>query len=418
MIQYTETEANSALKFDSSVSAADPAVLLDWVNEITLPITGDDFFRTLTQRVAERLGVDSVLVTQCPRRDQGTAETLAFWQRGRLLPNIEFSLDGTPCKQVVKDGRFSFFPDDVARSFPAWSREQGQVRGYIGIPVLDPKKGDVVGHVAIYHHQPLNELSAVEPVFRILALRVGAEIHRRNAEQRERQLLARLSNSAQQHSLATMGSAFSHEIRQPLTAIVNSLNAAKRLLDKSADPDKVASAIEAAQESAARGAQVLKRLGEWFEPGSNELTRQPIGDVVSEAMTLVEPELQAARCMLEQRIEHPDTIVAVDRVLIQQVLLNLIRNGLQAIERADNENGVITVECRATDNFEIAVSDSGCGLTEARRQRLFKPFESGRKGGMGIGLALSRTIVESHGGQLWHQPEAERTTFVFSLPRA
>ncbi|MDT8437432.1 MAG: ATP-binding protein [Wenzhouxiangellaceae bacterium] len=401
-----------------TAATAELASMVDWITEATLPVTGDDFFRQLTQTVATRMGVDTVLITHCPRRDEGLAETLAYWQRGHFQPNVEFELEGTPCRHVLEDGEFSFYPDGAECRFPEWSREEGQVRSFIGIPVREPGGQHVIGHIAIYHGQPMQDMALLESVFRVLAMRVGAEIRRREAVEREHQLMVQLAAAARRESLAAMGSAISHEIRQPLTAIVNHLNAARRLLATEAGSSpRMARALDGALASAERGVEVVTRLRSWLQPGGNEFRRQSIAEVVDEALELLRPELRAAHCRLQRTRLDDDCKLDLDRVLIQQVVINLIRNAIEAVERAGSTTREIELQGRRVNGeVEIRVRDSGCGLSDDQARRLFRPFESGRDGGMGIGLTLSRSIIESHGGQLWHDPDEHLTTFVFSLP--
>jgi len=158
--------------------------MLNLINEATAPLTGGEYFRSLTGRLAQILGVHAVLVTECLDYPENHVRTLAYWEGNDYQENFAFDLVGTPCEDVIHGDRFCFHPEGMAQLYPEWSRMEGGVESFIGIPIHAPANGRrrVIGHIAIYHREALGEAGVVESVFRIIAARAGAELQRIQAE--------------------------------------------------------------------------------------------------------------------------------------------------------------------------------------------------------------------------------------------
>ena len=414
---------------------ASSQMLLESIVEATSPIVGQDFFRALIELLATRLGVDTALLTQCPAPNAEVAETLAFWHRGGFEANIEFTLAGTPCEHVIHDGEFRFLPEGVSRQFPDWAQEEGGVESFIGVPVLSPDTGSVLGHIAVYDRKPMPRDAVAESMFRIIAMRAGGEILRRQAEQErlEQQQLAQqrlheLAAVSRRASINQMASAVTHEIRQPLTQIKTSVQSALRFLDHpDADPEKLRRALEQALSGAQRGEDIINRLKQWM--GDTEIEPESIDarGLIEETGRLLASELRRTRIALQ--LDFADDLPAMrgDRVLLQQVIFNLLRNALEAIERRRESSGEACIDVRVYSggNGEtiIEISDAGDGVPETMVENIFEPFSdvnkkdrgAGKKG-MGVGLSLCRSIVESHGGSLKLASARDPTVFRVTLP--
>ncbi len=411
------------------MAAADEraAGMLEMINEATAPFTGGDYFRLLVARLAEQLDVDATLVTECLDYPENHVRTLAYWHGGGFSENIEFDLSGTPCQHVINDEQFSFYPDRLGDHFPEWSREEGGAESFIGIPVFAPSDGRLVGHIAVYDNQPMRADSVVESMFRIIAARAGAEIERiqaekalRDSEARARQHLNELAHVSRVSAMGEMASAVAHEINQPLTAIKTYLQTCLRLLEeKNADPATIRAAMEKSLASAEHSQRIVRKLRDFMKRG--EIRRRPIpaARLITECALLLETEAHHHRVDLDYDIEDKLPMVRVDPVLIQQVLSNLTRNAIDSINDSDHAERrlVMAAALDGADKVVFRVTDSGKGVDPSVREKLFEPFVSTRRKGMGIGLSLCQSVIENHGGEMWLEASDDTgATFCFTVP--
>ena len=240
---------------------------------------------------------------------------------------------------------------------------------------------------------------------------------RERSERRIEQLQAELMHVARLGELGQMGAALAHELNQPLAAIVNYLQAARRLLQAAPEaPPRVGEAKEKAAAQADRAGQVIRRLREFVARGENDRREENVNALIEEAaaLALVGAKSSGVTTRLLLRADLPS--IRVDKVQIQQVLLNLIRNALEAMD-ASNER-VLTVEAAAADGLmTVAVTDTGPGLSPEVADNLFQPFVTTKASGMGVGLSICRSIIEAHGGRIWASPRTGGgTVFSFALP--
>lgn len=401
--------------------------LIGMVHEATAPVTGGDYFRTLVTRLATSLGVDKALVTECLSYPENHVRTLAFWEDDHYAEDITFDLTGTPCQDVIGDARFCFFPDRMQELFPEWAGEEGGIQSFIGIPVLAPSDGRIVGHIAVYDRSPMVENQIVESMFRIVAARVGAEIERmqaetalRDSEERARQHLSQLAHTSRVSALGELASALAHEVNQPLTAILTYCRTCEQLLNHDdVDPDTLRHALRRSIASAEHAATVLAKLRQYVQRGEVKLHLIPASVLLQDCRLLLETEARHHHVRLEFDIDDKLPNIRVDAVLLQQVVLNIARNGIDAINSSDNEERRIGIRAEPTEDDQLIVcfTDTGGGVDEDIRDRLFEPFNSRRKDGLGIGLSLCRSILENHAGRLWLETTGDRgSTFCFSLP--
>ena len=218
-------------------------------------------------------------------------------------------------------------------------------------------------------------------------------------------------------AMGAMASTLAHELNQPLTAIVNYLDAAKRHLAGGADPAFMTGVLNEAAALALRAGEIIRRIRNFTLEG--RITRHPedLTSIVAEAARLLERLLQEHGIMLEIEIPQQARQVSVDRLQLEQVLTNLFRNAVEAM--LDKQIRKVTVTSGlCTDGIELRISDTGSGVS-GDLDALFDPFGSGGAGGLGLGLPICRTIVEAHGGHIRvEQTGPEGTTFVITLPSA
>jgi two-component system, LuxR family, sensor kinase FixL len=211
-------------------------------------------------------------------------------------------------------------------------------------------------------------------------------------------------------AMGEMASALAHELNQPLSAIANYLGGASRLMENQNSADaRVKDAIAKSAEQAVRAGDIIRRLRDFLTRGEGERSVESLSKLVQEACTLALVGAKEygvrVRYMLDPEVDG----VIVDRVQIQQVVLNLVRNALDAMREQDGRRELVvsTAPGEEEELALISVADTGPGLDPAARDRLFQPFVTTKAEGMGVGLSISRTIVEAHGGRIWTEPNPE-----------
>ncbi|MBA1157413.1 PAS domain S-box protein [Microvirga mediterraneensis] len=241
---------------------------------------------------------------------------------------------------------------------------------------------------------------------------------RQRTETRLQELQSELVHMSRFTALGEMASTLAHEINQPLTAITNYLKGCRRILERM-EGDTVPmlrDAVNEAGEQALRAGQVIRHLREFVARGESERHIENLPKLIEEAsaLSLVGAKEQGVRVVFDFDPNAP--FVLADRIQIQQVLLNLIRNAIEAMQ--ETERRELRVATRNVDegHVELSVADTGPGLAPEVAAQLFQPFVTTKKHGMGVGLSICRTIVEAHGGKIWaDSKQGEGTAFRFTL---
>jgi two-component system sensor kinase FixL len=265
------------------------------------------------------------------------------------------------------------------------------------------------------------ELSVGEATFaggRIFVGFIRDITERRATERRLEELQTELAHVSRVNEMGQMGSTLAHELNQPLTAILAYLGAAQQILESGADSEKAGAMIDRATNQARRAGTIIHQLREFLGKGQTTRRPEPINKVVEEASALA--LIGARQLEIQSRLELDPTgpAVPIDRVQIQQVLVNLIRNGIEAMARSDIRELVVRTSVD-DKQVEVSVSDTGQGLDAEVAGKLFQPFVSTKPSGMGIGLSICRSIVRAHGGSIEARPNprGQGTIFSFTLPR-
>jgi C4-dicarboxylate-specific signal transduction histidine kinase len=224
----------------------------------------------------------------------------------------------------------------------------------------------------------------------------------------------------------TMGeitSSIAHEINQPLGAIVNYGNACLRLITTGCpDLTDIATALSEIVNDANRASAIIAQIRALSKKALPEMVVLEVKDLVAEIVPLVRNELNGRRIVLKTILSDNLSPVTGDRIQLQQVLLNLVINGMEAMHQIpeDRRHLSIVAQSHVSEGkalILIAVTDSGIGLSAKDQPMLFEAFYTTKAEGMGMGLAISRSIVEAHGGRLWATPNADfGATFQFTLP--
>jgi signal transduction histidine kinase len=233
------------------------------------------------------------------------------------------------------------------------------------------------------------------------------------AKKRLEGLRSELLRVARLNDLGAMASALAHELNQPLAAASNYLHAAERLLDR--DPAQALSAITKAEAQFVRTKDIIQRIRGFVGQGRNERAPEDIETVCREVLELARMTARYESVALYLKADTALPKVEIDKVQIQQVLLNLLRNAVEAMAGGDKRRVTINAS-KDGDMVRLAVTDTGPGLDPDIAAHLFQPFHTTKEGGMGVGLSLCRKIVENHGGRLWHEPGNPGATFAFTVP--
>lgn len=240
---------------------------------------------------------------------------------------------------------------------------------------------------------------------------------RRSQERRMQELQSELVHVSRLTAMGEMASSLAHELNQPLSAITSYLRGASTLLKaEEIDRARIREALDRSADQALRAGDVIKRLREFVAKGETEHTIEDPATLLEEAaaLALVGAREQGVRVSLRCERDLPDLVV--DRIQIQQVALNLIRNAIEAMEGTSRRELTIGVSQR--DEFAFFfVADTGTGIAPEIAQQLFQPFVTSKANGMGVGLSICRTIIEAHGGRITARPnDGGGTVFEFTLP--
>jgi two-component system, LuxR family, sensor kinase FixL len=242
---------------------------------------------------------------------------------------------------------------------------------------------------------------------------------RQKTEARLQELQAELVHMSRLTAMGEMASALAHELNQPLSAIANYLKGSRRLLkDESDERAKIlADAMDKAAEQALRAGEIIRRLRDFVARGESERRVEDVKKLVEEAsaLALVGAKDRGVRVRFE--FDPKIDFVLADKVQVQQVLLNLMRNAIEAMEDVARRELVVSTAAAKDNTVAISVADTGTGIAPEISAQLFQPFITTKRHGMGVGLSISRTIIEAHGGAITALPNPEGgTVFAFTLP--
>jgi two-component system sensor kinase FixL len=241
---------------------------------------------------------------------------------------------------------------------------------------------------------------------------------RQETEARLQELQSELVHISRLTAMGEMASTLAHELNQPLSAIANYLKGSRRLLENNSDEQSaiLRDAMDKAGDQALRAGQIIRRLRDFVARGESERRVESVTKLVEEAsaLALVGAKDQGVRVRFQ--FDPAIDLVLADKVQIQQVLLNLIRNAIDAMQGCKKRDLLISTTPAEDGMIAIIVTDTGTGIAPEMASQLFQPFVTTKPHGMGVGLSISRTIVEAHGGQITCEPNpAGGTIFRFTL---
>ncbi|QCK86440.1 PAS domain S-box protein [Phreatobacter aquaticus] len=242
---------------------------------------------------------------------------------------------------------------------------------------------------------------------------------RQQTETRMQELQSELIHMSRFTALGEMASTLAHEINQPLTAIANYLKGCNRILSRmeGGEVPMLQEGVNMAAEQALRAGKVIRHLRDFVSRGESEHHIESLPKLIEEASALALVGGKERGVRVAMRLDLKAALVLADRIQVQQVLLNLIRNAIEAMD--DSARRELTIATRADDGdgtVEISIRDTGGGIADEILARLFQPFVTSKQQGMGVGLSICRTIVEAHGGKIWAEANpGGGTIFRFTL---
>jgi PAS domain S-box-containing protein len=256
---------------------------------------------------------------------------------------------------------------------------------------------------------------------RTVRVQIAADItDKKHIDEVNLQQQKRLEQTSRLITMGEMASSLAHELNQPLSAIANyCAGCVKRMQAGNYKIDDLLAAMQKASDQAERAGKIIRRMRDMVKKG--DPNRQPVAlaELVDEARAFADIEAQRTGTQIVVDLPKHLPNLVVDRIMIEQVLLNLVKNGIEAMSDVPFERRQLTLQARQVDDrmLEIAVADLGHGLAEEDMEKIFAPFYTTKAEGMGIGLAICRSIIEFHQGRLWATPRREGgTVFHFTVP--
>ncbi len=331
-------------------------------------------------------------------------KNMTGWQGSELIGHNQHELlhhtkmDGSP-HPAEECPVFKTFMDDQPRFVEEdlfWRKDGSSFPvEYSANPIHD-ESGKTVGSVVVFRD-------------------ISEKIRSREAEQ---QYLRELAHVARLSNMGEMASGLAHELNQPLTAIATNADASIRLLEQNADPARLMDVMERIGRQAHHAGGIIKHLREFVRKDLPKHSQTSVNQLIERLIILIRPEILRADVKLELDLEDGLPAVSMQKIHIDQVMINLLRNAIEAMAHTiDPKQLKISTRCVEQRLLRVCVSDNGPGVSADIQKNLFTPFVTSKEQGMGLGLSLSHGIINAHHGELFiAEPELGGATFCFTLP--
>jgi signal transduction histidine kinase len=282
-------------------------------------------------------------------------------------------------------------------------------------------RGKVLGSFAMYYRQPQTPTGSEARLTEVATHIAALAIEHQSAQELLRRTQAKLAHATQVTGMREVAVSIGQEINKTLAAIVENADRSLQSLDANkSDPDALRQALMNISTDGRRTIEIIARIRALAKPSAPQKVALNLNHLAHEVLELIAEEAQRKRITLQTELADDLPSVPGDRVQLQQVLLNLVMNGLEAMNGISDHSLELTVKTASAENREVmvAVTDRGTGIKPQEIERVFKAFHTTKNVGMGMGLAISRSIIEAHGGRLWAELNiGPGTTFKFTLPR-
>ena len=394
--------------------------------EGTAWVVGQDFFDKIVRELSSWLDCDIAMIGRLV--DKSYLESISIIQDGRLLQDVSFTIEGSPCKNVIANG-YSYFPVGLLELFPKTSHIQELgMDGYVGIRLLD-KDGQPMGVLAAMSKGRLILPNRAEDVMKILAARTSAEIERTNTEEKKKNIEVLLQQAQKMESIGTLAGGIAHDFNNILQSII--LNTELAQFENS-DNTVVQHRMEEVLKASKRATDLVKQILTFSRQSEIELKPLKISLVISEALKMLRSSLPSTIEII-MNISREDDLVMADPTQIHQVVMNLCTNASHAmretggtlsvnLEQFENDHRSIAVypELSPGSYLRLTVKDTGHGMDNSTMERIFDPFftTKERGEGTGLGLAVVYGIVKELKGTIRVESEKGRgTSFSLFFPK-
>jgi signal transduction histidine kinase len=327
--------------------------------------------------------------------------------------------------ELVMSGRMLVFarPSDIPAENQDWQRMVAKYGPKASAAIPMWAGGRVIGAASFGKFRSAREWSPELLDHLTLAVRLfGSAIERKQSEIAIRAVRTELRVASRRNVMSELVASLSHEINQPLGAILSNLGGLARLLTQgNPQPAMALEAVNSAIEDTKRTAEIVRRIRSMFKNQVEHKTAISIGALIDEVVKLTAGEAAVRKIAVQVAVSPRSQRVIGDTIQLQQCVLNLIMNAFDAIgdPSSDRRGVVVKAAPEKTGWVGVSVSDNGGGIHPTVANRLFEPFVTTKREGMGLGLLVTRSIVESHGGRIWAMPNPDHgTTFTFTLPVA
>jgi PAS domain S-box-containing protein len=383
------------------------------------------FVISAQRKAAEELrrSTDDLRVAMERFRDYAETASDWFWETGpdHRFIRVSEQLASVGISPTLRVGAARWdFATDLNEEPEKWRRHVATLEGHEPFHNFrySTTRGDgSVLHIAI-SGRPVFDLEGQFLGYRGVTRDVTAEVRAEHAENALQQARAELAREARLMTGDAVAAAMAHEIKQPLSAMVTGADAAVHWLDRSMpEIDEAKAALKGIAVNGHRVGAVIGSIRGMFKSDARNRTPLDVNELISEAITLLRSDLQKHRISVQTDTNRQARPVIGDRIQLQQVLLNLIANAIDAMA-GDDEPRILSVRSEVSDNRTmVAVADSGKGIASQDVGRIFNPLFTTKTQGMGMGLSICRSIIEAHGGQIWVTTNKGRgAIFHFTLP--
>ena len=340
----------------------------------------------------------------------------AGWDQGRVFP----VLPGSPRARLVESRSPVHVADMAAEpAYREFSRAKSfGARTLLLVPML--KEDELIGAIGIARTQVQPFTDAQIDLITDFAAQATVALESTRRERRYREMQSELAHANRVATMGQLTASITHEVNQPIGAVRNNLTAALNFLDRT-PPDlvEVREALTCALRDNDRASTVVGRIRALMQKVPTRTDSVNVNEAVCEVIELTYGEALKNGVSVRTQLADGLPLIQGDRVQLQQVILNLILNAVQALGAATNDNREVLITTSQTDPNEVClgVQDTGPGLSAETLPRLFEPFYTTKPGGMGMGLAICRSIIEAHGGRLWAtRCEPQGALFQFTIP--
>ncbi len=386
---------------------------------------GRDFIRSLVRQLAASLSVRFAFVCELCEGQEERARMLALWQGSDFGDVFEYDIQGTPCAEVI-GRKLTYYPDRVQELFPkdTWLQEMG-IESYLAVPLFDGA-GEPLGHLGVMHDKPMEEATFAESILRVFASRAGAELERKRAEADLENSHEELRQAQKMEVIGGLAGGIAHDFNNLLT-VINGYS--EILLEELPSHFPHRQEIEGIHRAGDRAASLTRQLLAFSRKQMLKLESVNVNDLITELVVMLE-RIISEKIEIRFHKSSQQLLVRADSGQIQQALLNIVINAQDAM----NEGGQLTLQTslvpagssgglglamdESADHVQILVKDTGQGMEEETKRRLFEPFYTTKEIGKatGLGLAVVYGIMKQHDGYIAvESKKGKGTTFKLYL---